>query len=228
MFMECGSLAAAFTDSTGHCGRVVSCHPEPACRKQAKREICLFAVLSCISETFLDARRRPPEFLPLIVLLMGSAGSGKTTVGELLAKQLSWEFADADEFHSPANIEKMSRGIGLTDEDRVPWLKSIHEKMLQWQAQGQNVVLACSALKRSYRELLRISSNAKELKLVYLKASYDLLLERLRSRKGHYATEQLLASQLADLEEPGNHALTLDAAKSPEVIVSEIRKRLRL
>ena len=156
---------------------------------------------------------------------MGPAGSGKTTVGKLLAAQLSWEFADADNFHSPANIEKMSRGIPLTDEDRIPWLRSIREAMLQWQAQGKSAVIACSALKRSYRDLLGIRPNANDIRLVYLKGSYDLLLERLHSRKGHYMKEQMLASQLADLEEPTD-ALAIDVAKSPQQIVSEIRKEL--
>ena len=163
----------------------------------------------------------------MIVLLMGPAGSGKTTVGRILAAQLSWEFADGDDFHSPANKEKMSRGIGLSDEDRIPWLQAIRDAMRRWLAQGRKVVLACSALKRSYRELLGIDSNGQNIKLVYLKGSHDLLLERLHSRKGHYATEQLLASQLADLEEPAD-AVTIDASKSPEEIVSEIRRRLSL
>jgi gluconokinase len=155
---------------------------------------------------------------------MGPAGSGKTTVGKLLAAELSWDFFDGDDFHSTANIEKMSRGVPLTDADRIPWLKTNHEAMLQWQAEGRNVVLACSALKRSYRELLGINSDVK---LVYLKGAYELLRERLRSRKGHYAGEQLLASQLADLEEPAD-ALTIDAAGSPAEIAAEIRKRLSL
>jgi|ERR1051325_2847421 gluconokinase len=158
---------------------------------------------------------------------MGPAGSGKTTVGKLLASALSWEFADGDDFHSPANMEKMSRGIPLTDEDRLPWLRSIREAMLQWQAQGKNAVIACSALKRSYRDLLGIHPNAQDIKLVFLKGSYDLLLERLHFRKGHYMKEQMLASQLADLEEPTD-ALTTDVAKSPEEIVFEIRKCLEL
>ena len=158
---------------------------------------------------------------------MGAAGSGKTKVGKLLAAQLSWEFADGDDFHPPANIEKMSRGIPLTDEDRLPWLQSIRNAMQLWQAQGRNVILACSALKRSYRELLGIGPNAKDVKLIYLKGTYELLLERLHSRKGHYMKEQMLASQLADLEEPDD-ALTVDVSKSPEEIVSEIRRHLRL
>ena len=161
----------------------------------------------------------------MIIVLMGVAGSGKTTVGKLLAAQLPSEFADADDFHSSANIEKMSHGVPLTDEDRLPWLQSIRDAMTQWLARGRNVVLACSALKRSYRDLLGIHSNAKGIKLVYLKGSYDFLLERLHSRKGHYMKEQMLASQLADLEEP-TEAITIDAAMSPEQIVSEIRKHL--
>jgi gluconokinase len=155
---------------------------------------------------------------------MGPAGSGKTTVGELLAAQLKWEFADGDNFHSPANVEKMSRGIPLTDDDRIPWLNSIRQAMLQWNAQQRNFVLACSALKRNYRELLQINSNVK---LVYLKGSFELFRERLRARKGHYAGEQILAGQFADLEEPTD-AITIDAAQSPEQMVAEIRKRLAL
>jgi gluconokinase len=155
---------------------------------------------------------------------MGPAGSGKTTVGELLATQLGWEFADGDSFHSPANIEKMKRGIPLGDGDRIPWLNSIREAMEKWDPQGRNVVLACSALKRDYRLRLHINSNVK---LVYLKGTYELLRERLHARKGHYAGEQLLASQLADLEEPTD-AVTVNIAHTPEEIAAEIRKQLAL
>ena len=155
---------------------------------------------------------------------MGPAGSGKTTVGELLAGQLGWEFADADNFHSPANIEKMAHGVPLDDNDRIPWLNSIRQAMEQWNAQRRSVVLACSALKKIYRERLQINSGVK---LAYLKGTYDLLRERLHSRRGHYATEQLLASQFADLEEPED-AITVDVAHSPEEIVAEIRRQLAL
>ncbi len=155
---------------------------------------------------------------------MGPAGSGKTTAGELLAAHFSWDFFDGDNFHSPANIEKMSHGIPLGDEDRLPWLHSIREAMLQWDAEGRNIVLACSALKRSYRELLQISSNVR---LVYLKGSFELFCERLRARKGHYADEKILAGQFADLEEPAD-AITIDAALPPQQIVAEIRERLAL
>jgi len=160
----------------------------------------------------------------MIVLVMGPAGAGKTTIGELLAGQLHWDFADADNFHPPANIEKMSHGIPLHDEDRIPWLHSLRDVMLQWNAQSKNVVLACSALKRSYRELLLINSNVK---LVYLKGSFDLFRDRLRARKGHYAGEQILAGQFADLEEPED-GLTIDSNLSPNQIVAEIRRQLSL
>ena len=155
---------------------------------------------------------------------MGPAGSGKTTIGELLAGQLGCQFSDGDNFHSPANVEKMSLGIPLTDADRLPWLDSIREAISQWLAQGQNVVLACSALKRTYRERLQISPDVK---LVYLKGSYDLLRQRLHARKGHYAGEQILTSQFADLEEP-TEALVVDVAPSPQHIVAEIRAKLGL
>jgi gluconokinase len=155
---------------------------------------------------------------------MGPAGSGKTTIGELLAAQLGWEFADGDSFHSPANIQKMSLGIPLQDSDRLPWLNSIREAMEQWDAQHRNVVLACSALKHEYRERLLINSNVR---IVYLKGSIELLRQRLHARKGHYAGEQLLASQFADLEEPTD-AVTVDVTHTPDEIVAEIRRQLAL
>ena len=155
---------------------------------------------------------------------MGPAGSGKTTIGKLLAAQLGWEFSDGDSFHSPANIERISRGIPLTDADRLPWLNSIRDAISQWLAERKNVILTCSALKRAYRELLLVSP---EVKLVYLKGSYELLSQRLHARKGHYATEQILTSQFADLEEPAD-AFVLDVAHSSQEIVAQIRAHFAL
>jgi len=158
----------------------------------------------------------------VIVIIMGTTGAGKTTIGTMLATQLNWQFADADTFHPPANIEKMSRGIPLTDADRAPWLEAMRKAILEWIAAGKNVVLACSALKRAYRDELRPSP---EVKIVYLKGDYALFAERIRHRHGHFAGEQILAGQFADLEEPMD-AITIDAAQSPEEIVAEIRKLL--
>ena len=158
----------------------------------------------------------------MIVIVMGTTGSGKTTIGTLLAKRLGWQFVDADAFHPPANVEKMKHGIPLTDADREPWLKALHDKIVEWTAEKRNVVLACSALKQSYRDELRASS---EVKFVYLKGSYELFSQRVFARKGHFAKQDLLASQFATLEEPTD-AIIVDAAPSPEQIVSEVRRQL--
>ena len=155
---------------------------------------------------------------------MGVTGAGKTTIGSLLAQRLGWKFADADEFHSAANKEKMAKGIGLTDADRQPWLKAIHDAMAAWEKAGQNAVLACSALKHSYRQILR---GGVDVQFVYLQGSAELILERLQRRKGHYATGELVASQFAALEEPRD-AYVVDIGPDPETIVEEIRSRLKL
>jgi gluconokinase len=160
----------------------------------------------------------------VVVIIMGTTGAGKTTIGTMLAAQLNWQFADADTFHPPANIEKMSKGVPLNDADRAPWLEAMRKAILEWIAAGKNVVLACSALKRAYREELRPSP---EVKIVYLKGNYALFAERIHHRRGHFAGEGILAGQFADLEEPDD-ATTIDAAQPPEQIVAEIRKRLAL
>jgi gluconokinase len=158
----------------------------------------------------------------MILIVMGVVGSGKTTIGRLLAEQLGWEFLDADDFHLPENVEKIRRGIPLTDADRQPWLKHLRDAISNWRAAGRKAVLACSALKRSYRRQLNIGP---EVQFVYLKGSADLITLRLRSRQGHFADEQILASQFADLEEP-ELAVVVDIAKTPQEIVTEIRKRM--
>jgi len=160
----------------------------------------------------------------MVIVVMGVTGSGKTTIGNLLAARLRWEFADADDFHSSANKEKMHKGIPLTDADRLPWLAAMHDQIAKWVALKQNVVLACSALKQSYREFLW---SGPEVRFVYLKGSYELIAERLRARKGHFADEHILAGQFRDLEEPSD-AIAVDIGASPEEIVDEICRRLDL
>jgi gluconokinase len=157
----------------------------------------------------------------LVLILMGVVGAGKTTIGMLLAQKLGWQFADADEFHPQQNIEKIRHGIPLTDSDRAPWLAALRQSIEKWNAEGRKVVLACSALKRSYRKELQTGP----VRFVYLKGDYDLLSRRLRSRQGHFASESILKSQLADLEEPED-AITVTVEKSPDEIVSEIIRKL--
>ncbi len=160
----------------------------------------------------------------MVVIVMGVVGSGKTTVGTQLAQQLGWQFADADDFHSPANIEKIQRGIPLTDQDRHPWLKTLRAVITKWIAQRSSAVLACSALKEQYRLVLHV---APEVRFVYLKGSAALIAERLRARHGHFAGEQILASQFDDLEEP-EEAVVVDISKTPAEIVADIRHALGL
>lgn len=169
----------------------------------------------------------------MIILVMGITGSGKTTVGQLLAGRLHCEFADADDFHSAANKEKMHNGIPLTDADRRPWLLAIRDQVWRWIAANKNGVITCSALKQSYRDLLMSPGNANtgadagEIKIVYLRGTYEVIAARVRARKGHFAGEELLASQFAALEEPRD-AITIDVDQTPDQIVDEALQRLHL
>lgn len=158
----------------------------------------------------------------MIVIVMGVTGAGKTTVGKLLASELGWQFADADDFHSSANKEKIRHGVPLTDEDRKPWLDRLRAEIIGWITTNRNAVLACSALKRSYREELEVGPAVR---VVYLKGSADLITKRLSARHGHFADAQILASQFADLEEPKD-AVTVDITGMPEQIVAQIRRKL--
>jgi gluconokinase len=153
---------------------------------------------------------------------MGVTGAGKTTIGTLLAQRLGWEFVDADSFHSPANVEKIRRGIALDDADRAPWLGAIRHAMENWVAARENVVLACSALKKSYRDELFIEGRTR---FVYLKGSFDLIAQRLRERHGHFASETILASQFAALEEPDD-AITVEIDHTQDEIVTNIIRQL--
>ncbi|MBW4450006.1 MAG: gluconokinase [Spirirestis rafaelensis WJT71-NPBG6] len=155
----------------------------------------------------------------MIILVMGVSGSGKTTIGQLLAESLHWEFRDADSFHSPENVEKMRHGIPLNDLDRMPWLLAMQQAIQDWLQENKNVVLACSALKDSYRQYLLIGNEG--VKLVYLKGSFELIQERLQERHNHFMSEKLLKSQFDTLEEPAEGIL-VDVFESPEEIVQNI------
>jgi gluconokinase len=157
----------------------------------------------------------------MVIILMGVAGSGKTTVGRELAGELGWKFYDADDFHPRANVEKMSRGVPLGDADRAPWLERLRELIESCPGGGEDAVLACSALKENYRRTLVVDDGVK---LVYLKGDRELLLGRLSERHGHFMKPEMLDSQLATLEEP-QHALTVDINETPEEIAAKIRER---
>lgn len=163
---------------------------------------------------------------PTAIVIMGAAGAGKTTVGAALADVLGWTFVDADAYHSRANVPKMRSGEGLTDEDRDAWLDAVRRRLRQAAFEGRSLVVACSALKQRYRDVLR--GNGLEVRYVSLRADADLLDERLRTRVGHFAGHALLDSQLRDLEPPGAGALTLEASQPPELVLREIRKAWNL
>jgi gluconokinase len=163
----------------------------------------------------------------VIVLVCGVAGVGKTTIGRLLAQELAWEFYDADDFHPAANIEKMKAGIPLTDEDRRPWLDRLRQLVKRSLAAHENAVVACSALKRAYRERLRVN---EEVQIVFLRASRARVSEHLQQRRGHFMPAALLGSQFTDLEEPqpDEHVLTVDVEGSPHDVTSLIKTKLLL
>lgn len=158
---------------------------------------------------------------PVVIILIGVSGSGKTTVGKLLAQALSCDFYDGDDFHSAANKEKMNQGIPLSDADRGPWLVVLHNLISQLLAQRKVAVLACSALHQSYRDYL----SQPGVQFVYLKGDFELLRHRLENRKGHFFDPKLLANQLRTWEKPKG-VLTVEAAKNPYAIVREIQDRL--
>jgi gluconokinase len=159
----------------------------------------------------------------MTVVLMGVCGCGKTTVGRALADELGWAFLDADEYHPPENVAKMAAGIALTDDDRWPWLDRLGRELQTLHGSGRHAVLACSALRQSYRDRLEASG---ELKWVYLKGDAATIEPRLASRRGHYMPRSLLASQFAALEEPAA-ATVVDIRQSVPAQVAQIASGLR-
>jgi gluconokinase len=158
----------------------------------------------------------------MILLVMGVAGAGKTTIGRMLAERLGWVYLEADDFHSAANKAKMSRGEHLTEADRLPWLEAMHGELQAQSAKGKNVVLACSALNEEYRSIL---TAGLKVKVVYLRGSKELIASRLKHRIGHFAGVTILDDQFAVLEEPQN-AIVADITEEPEKIAEEILSKI--
>ncbi len=160
-----------------------------------------------------------------ILVIMGVSGSGKTTIGQLLSTELICSFIDGDDFHPSVNIKKMSSGEALTDEDRWPWLEILTDKIQEYIQQEQSMVLACSALKKSYREILCVERELVQ--FIYLKGNYATIVRRMQSRENHFMTKSLLQSQFATLEEPED-AIVVDISPSPSEILKSIRGLLHL
>ena len=164
----------------------------------------------------------------MIVLVMGVSGCGKTVVGAALAEGLGWPFLDGDDYHPPANVAKMASGTPLVDADRWPWLDRLADEMRTILARGGDAVLACSALKRAYRDrLARAASTANDIRLVHLKADYETIAARMATRKHRYMPATLLKSQFATLEEPAD-AVVVDASATVVDEVASIRRQLGL
>ncbi|WP_013322699.1 gluconokinase [Gloeothece verrucosa] len=154
-----------------------------------------------------------------ICIIMGVSGSGKSTIGKLLSQELGWQFYDGDDFHPLENVEKMKQGIALNDADREPWLKALRRLIDNLQTQQENGIIACSALKENYRELLQ--GNDDNIIFIYLQGSFETIRKRLLHREGHFMKENLLNSQLETLETPHN-AIVVDISLSPQEMVDKI------
>jgi gluconokinase len=162
-----------------------------------------------------------------VIVMMGVSGSGKTTVAVKLAEQLGWQMLEGDKLHPPANVEKMKAGTPLDDNDRWPWLRAIADVVDNWRAEGVSGVVACSALKRSYRDML-VGSRPNVL-LVYLQGSHDLIAARMAALHGHFMPTALLDSQFATLEEPteAEHPIVVSIAPPPDAIVAAVIEKLK-
>jgi gluconokinase len=180
--------------------------------------------------TSMDAP--PPQaasaVAPAVVVVMGVSGSGKSTIGTLLAERLSWRFEDGDRFHPATNVEKMHQGIPLTDDDRRPWLAAIADWIDETRRRGGHAVLACSALKRRYRDIL--VGDRRDVRLVYLEGDEALIARRIAARHGHFMPQSLLHSQFEALEAPGpdENPVTVSIVPSPDQIVARILASLDL
>ena len=159
-----------------------------------------------------------------VIIIIGVSGSGKTTIGRLLSGELGWKYYEGDDFHPPANIEKLKSGVPLDDADRRPWLESLRDLIRNCLERGDSAVVACSALKQRYRDFLLVDERVI---LIYLKGDYELIRQRLSKRRGHFLNPNLLDSQFAALEEPKT-AMQVDVSLSPAEIVKSIRSALRL
>ena len=163
----------------------------------------------------------------MVLVVMGVSGSGKTTVGKLLAERLDWQYQEGDALHPPENVAKMSGGTPLSDADRIPWLHRIAGRIDEWRSRGESGVITCSALKRAYRDI--IIGNRRDVGLVHLKGSRELIGRRMAARKGHFMPTALLDNQFATLQEPSaeERPITVEIGGTPAEIVEEIVRRLQ-
>jgi len=161
----------------------------------------------------------------MILIVMGVAGSGKTTIAKALVALTGWQFAEGDDYHSEANRKKMHSGVPLTDEDRAPWLASLHEVILGWHQRGESGVMTCSALKQSYRDVLSAGLPKEAYRFILLEGSPELLQERLSARQGHFMNPGLLASQFATLEEPED-AIRVTVDREPDAVARVVLEQI--
>ena len=162
----------------------------------------------------------------MILVIMGVSGSGKTTIAKGLVERLGWQYQEGDDLHPASNVEKMKSGLPLTDEDRLPWLRKIAEKIDEWRTKGLSGVVTCSALKRAYRDI--IAGGRPDVLIVYPKGSKELIADRMAHRRGHFMPASLLDSQFRILEEPSpdENSLTVSIDQTPEQIDDEIVRHL--